>query len=260
MPAFVICKKRGESGPMERASIAELLKYGERITLECKKAENSLPKSVWETYSSFANTVGGTILFGIEENTKAKDFSERFQVGEIRNPDQILKDFWNTVNSEKVSANILVDANVSIERYEGQHVIRIDVPQASYHQRPVYINGNPLKGSFKRNHEGDYHCTEEEVKSMLRDASDTGNDGGLLDGYTMDDIDAETLKSYRIEYELHNPDHVWNGSDNKSFLRNLGGYTVDRVTGKEGLTTAGDRKSTRLNSSHEIPSRMPSSA
>ena len=51
MPAFVICKKRGESGPMERASIAELLKYGERITLECKKAENSLPKSVWETYS-----------------------------------------------------------------------------------------------------------------------------------------------------------------------------------------------------------------
>ena len=128
---------------MERASIAELLKYGERITLECKKAENSLPKSVWETYSSFANTVGGTILFGIEENTKAKDFSERFQVGEIRNPDQILKDFWNTVNSEKVSANILVDADVSIERYEGQNVIRIDVPQASYHQRPVYINGNP---------------------------------------------------------------------------------------------------------------------
>ncbi len=225
--------------PMDRASIADLLKYGERITLECKKAENSLPKSVWETYSSFANTVGGTILFGIEENTKAKDFSERFQVGEIRNPDQILKDFWNTVNSEKVSANILVDANVSVEQYEGQKVIRIDVPQASYHQRPVYINGNPLKGSFKRNHEGDYHCTEEEVKSMLRDASDTGNDGGLLDGYTMDDIDSETLKAYRIEYELHNPDHVWNGIDNKAFLRNLGGYTVDRVTGKEGLTTAG---------------------
>ena len=85
----------------------------------------------------------------------------------------------------------------------------------------MYINGNPLKGSFKRNHEGDYHCTEEEVKSMLRDASDTGNDGGLLDGYTIDDIDAETLKSYRIEYELHNPDHVWNGNDNKTFLRNL---------------------------------------
>lgn len=125
-----------------------------------QKAENDLPKSVWETYSSFANTVGGTILLGIEENTKAKDFSERFRVGGMRNPDQILKDFWNTVNSKKVSANILVDADVSIEHYGGQHIIRIDVPQASYHQRPVYINENPLKGSFKRNHEGDYHCTE----------------------------------------------------------------------------------------------------
>lgn len=224
---------------MEKESIADLLKYGEHITLECKKAEGSLPKSLWETYSAFANTVGGTILLGIEENPKAKDISQRFCIGTIKNPDQLLKDFWNTVNSEKVSSNVLVSTDVSIVQYKGQNIIRIDVPQASYHQRPVYINGNPLKGSFKRNHEGDYHCTEEEVKSMLRDASDTGNDGGLLDGYTMDDIDPETLKAYRIEYELHNPDHVWNGIDNKSFLRNLGGYTVDRITGKEGLTTAG---------------------
>lgn len=203
------------------------------------EAEGSLPKSLWETYSAFANTAGGTILLGIEENPKVKDISQRFCIGTIKNPDQLLKDFWNTVNSEKVSSNVLVSADVSVEQYEGQTIIRIDVPQASYHQRPVYINGNPLKGSFKRNHEGDYHCTEEEVKSMLRDASDTGNDGGLLDGYTIDDIDPETLKAYRIEYELHNPDHVWNGIDNKSFLRNLGGYTVDRTTGKEGLTTAG---------------------
>lgn len=225
---------------MERVPIADLLKYGERITLECKKAENQLPRSVWETYSSFANTGGGTILLGIEEDLKAQDFSQRFHVGEIRDPDRILKDFWNTIHSsEKVSANILVDSNVSVEQYEGRKVIRIEVPQAPYHQRPVYINGNPLKGSFKRNHEGDYHCTEEEVKSMLRDASDIGNDGGLLDGYSMADIDDETLKAYRLEYELHNPDHVWNGIDNKTFLRNLGGYTVDRITGREGLTTAG---------------------
>lgn len=224
---------------MQKESIGDLLKYGEHISLECKKAEGSLPKSLWETYSAFANTVGGTILLGIEENPKVKDISQRFCIGTIKNPDQLLKDFWNTINSEKVSSNVLVSADVSVEQYDGQTIIRIDVPQASYHQRPVYINGNPLKGSFKRNHEGDYHCTEEEVKSMLRDASDTGNDGGLLDGYTMDDIDLETLKAYRIEYELHNPDHVWNGIDNKSFLRNLGGYTVDRTTGKEGLTTAG---------------------
>ena len=43
------------------------LQYGESIEVECKKASNSLPKSVWETYSSFANTNGGTIYLGVEE-------------------------------------------------------------------------------------------------------------------------------------------------------------------------------------------------
>lgn len=50
---------------MNSAEILELLKYGEHINLECKKAESNLPKSIWETYSSFANTDGGVILFGV---------------------------------------------------------------------------------------------------------------------------------------------------------------------------------------------------
>ena len=74
---------------------------------------------------------------------------------------------------------------------------------------------------------------------MLRDASDSGNDGGLLFGYGMDDIDTESLQAYRIEYELRNPDHIWNNLDNKEFLRNLGGYAVNRQTGEEALTLAG---------------------
>jgi hypothetical protein len=61
-----------------------------------------------------------------------------------------------------------------------------------------FINGNPFKGTFKRNYEGDYHCTEEEVKEMLRDSNDAGNDGFLLEGFTMEDIDPETLKAYRM--------------------------------------------------------------
>ena len=99
--------------------------------------------------------------------------------------------------------------------------------------------GNPMKGSYKRNHEGDYHAAAEDVKAMLRDANDAGNDGTLLKGYGMEDIDLETLRAYRMEYELRNPDHVFNTLDNKQFLTQLGGYTRDRLTGKEGLTTAG---------------------
>ncbi len=224
---------------MNCQEILEILQYGEHIHLECKKAESTLPNSVWETYSSFANTEGGVILFGVQEHIKELDFSKRFSFVSINNPDQRVKDFWNTVHSDKVSSNILVDADVGTCEVNGATIMWIRVPQADYRQRPVYINGNPMKGSFKRNHEGDYHCTEDEVKAMLRDASDSGNDGGLLLGYTVEDIDINSLRSYRIEFEHRNPDHVWNGIDDTTFLQNMGCYALDRTTQKWWLTAAG---------------------
>ena len=224
---------------MDAEEILNLLKYGENISLECKKAEPTLPNSVWETYSSFANTEGGIILVGVEEHLREPDFDKRFSFVSINNPDQRIKDFWNTINSDKVSANILVDADVGKCIVNGATILWIHVPQADYRQRPVFLNGNPLKGSFKRNHEGDYHCTEDEVKSMLRDASDSGNDGGLLVGYTEDDIDTNSLRSYRIEFEHRNPDHIWNGVDDLTFMKNMGAYATDRLTGKGWLTAAG---------------------
>lgn len=224
---------------MDAEEILNLLKYGENISLECKKAEPTLPNSVWETYSSFANTEGGIILIGVEEHLREPDFDKRFSFVSINNPDQRIKDFWNTINSDKVSANILVDADVGKCIVNGATILWIHVPQADYRQRPVFLNSNPLKGSFKRNHEGDYHCTEDEVKSMLRDASDSGNDGGLLVGYTEDDIDTNSLRSYRIEFEHRNPDHIWNGVDDLTFMKNMGAYATDRLTGKGWLTAAG---------------------
>ncbi len=224
---------------MTDIEILDLLRYGERLTLECKKAEGGIPNSLWETYSSFANTSGGVILLGVEEHLKETELEKRFSFCNLNNPGKMIKSFWDTINSKKVSANLLMDENIGICRINDCNIIWIEVPQADYRYRPVYLNENPLKGSYKRNYEGDYHCTEEEIKAMLRDASDFGIDGSLLEGFTMEDIDANTLKAYRIEYELHNPEHVWNGAEDKEFLRNLGGYTVDRITKREGLTAAG---------------------
>ena len=47
-------------------TIKETLLKGERVTLECKKAKAEVPKSVWQTYSAFANTIGGLILLGVD--------------------------------------------------------------------------------------------------------------------------------------------------------------------------------------------------
>ena len=212
---------------------------GEKIDMECKKAKNSIPVSVYETYSSFANTKGGIIVLGVDEDKTKIEPKERFILRGISNPEKLREDFWNTINSQKVNANILVDDDVYILKQESISLLVIEVPKADFTMRPVYKGENPYKGTFKRNHEGDYHAKEYEVRAMIRDQSDTGNDSTILEGYTMDDIDQDTLKRYRYMFNSWNPDHVWRELDDKSFVEMLGGYRRDRREKAEGLTVAG---------------------
>ena len=65
---------------MTEKDIKELLLRGERITLECKEAQRAVPKSVWESYSAFANTIGGTILLGVAEDLNEKDPAKRYNI------------------------------------------------------------------------------------------------------------------------------------------------------------------------------------
>lgn len=224
---------------MNENRIKEMLLNGECVTLECKRAKTEVPKSVWETYSAFANTIGGMILLGIEENRKETDIKKKFQIIGVEDAQKIINDFWNTINSDKVNENILNSNDVDTVDINGVQIVCIHVPQADWRIKPIYLNGNVYKGTYRRNHEGDYHCTERQVRAMIRDSFADGNDGMLLEHYDMNDIDIDTLHRYRTLFQYRNEGHVWNEVDDKTFLKNLGGYIIDRATGKEGLTMAG---------------------
>ena len=83
-----------------KEEILEELNIKENHERECKLAAGGLPESIWETYSSFANTNGGTILLGIRE------YRDSFTVEGLTDK-QIVKyqkDFWSTLNDRnKVS-------------------------------------------------------------------------------------------------------------------------------------------------------------
>ena len=225
---------------MKKVDIQKSLAEGERVTLECKRAKSEVPKSIWETYSAFANTYGGLVLLGIQEDLEEKDVAKRFTITGVDDAEKIRKDFWNIVNSkEKVSVNILRDADVEVIDMDGKSIVAISVPQADYNVRPVYINNNPLRGTFIRNHEGDHHCPEEMVTMMMRDTNHEGNDRLFLKHYTMDDIDIPTLERYRNHFKSRYTEHPFNDLDNKEFLRQMGGFTTDRESGMECLNMAG---------------------
>ena len=59
---------------------------------------------------------------------------------------------------------------------------------ANREQKPVYINDDIFGGTFRRNHEGDYHCTKLQVKAMLRDQTDNTMDMDVLDDVPISDL------------------------------------------------------------------------
>ena len=216
--------------------IFELMDIGENSEIEFKKAKNSVPKDLWETYSAMANTNGGTIVLGVEERF---DTDEKFDISGVESVEKMLKDFWSTINGNKVNKNILMEENVEVININHKKVIKIEVPRASYIDKPIYLNNNPYNGTYKRNYEGDYKCSQDEVNAMFRDASEKGFDSSILEYYDMDDLDMPTVNRYRNRFSVINLNHAWHNLSDEEFLIQLGAMDKDRKTKKVWLTVAG---------------------
>lgn len=126
---------------MNREKIIQMLSIGENCEIEFKESRNQIPKSLWSTYSAFANTRGGFIVLGISEN---KD-TQQCIIDGVNNTNNILKDFWNTINNKvKISSNILTDKDINILDINDVEIIVIRVPRANRREKPIYINNNPM--------------------------------------------------------------------------------------------------------------------
>ncbi|MBQ9003573.1 MAG: ATP-binding protein, partial [Eggerthellaceae bacterium] len=202
--------------------LSDLLSYRENNRLEAKSAARGLPRSLWQTYSAFANSSGGVILLGAEELP-----DKTLIPAGVKNVDKLLDDFWNTVNNpQKTSENILLDEDVRVFQQDGADLIAIFVPQANRRVKPIYLNDNP-KRSFRRNHTGDYLCKMGEIRSMMRDAADESQDAMVLESAPMDYLDADTVKRYRSRFGLIHEGHVWNDYDDADFLASIGAAGID---------------------------------
>lgn len=195
----------------------------------------ALPEDFWPTYSAFANTDGGTVVLGVKERKGT------FELVGVPNIAKVRADLFNCLgNRQKVSTNLLTDADVEEVNVDGKTLICVRVPRASRKQRPVYLTSNPFGGNtFRRINESDRPLPDEDVKRMLAEQVEDSRDDRILAGYSINDLHTETLRAYRQVFSNRDPGHPWNALTDEEFLRNIGAWRRDRETNENGLTLAG---------------------
>ena len=207
-------------------------KQHENSELEFKTSTDKLSSDFWETYSSFSNTSGGYVLLGIQEKPK-------LEVIGVNNPEKMLSEICNTANNpSKVSRNVIENKNITVHDIDGKAVISIYIPELPDQKKPLYLNGNYNKTYIRRN-EGDYLASDEDLRRFIRNAQNN-IDGELLDNYTMDDLNPDSILLFKNIVHRRNPSRHFLEMDNQQFLNEMGVFRIDRNDDrKEKLTLAG---------------------
>lgn len=225
---------------LEINCLEDITALRESVDVECKLAQGrdgkgALPKDFWETYSAFANSEGGDIFLGLREKATGA-----FELAGIENTQKLIDELWTGLNNpQKVSVNLLRDEWVRAIEIDGLSIIHVHVPRASRKQKPVYLRGNPVSGTYVRFNSTDQLQTEENVRRMLAEQIEDSRDDEILQGFGLEDLEMESFTAYRQIYINRQPDHPWNQLDVQDFLYRIGGWRKDRQSGQSGLTKAG---------------------
>ena len=150
------------------------------------------------------------------------------------------KQFWDIINNrQKVSDNILTDKEVYPQQLDGSVILVVNVPRVHRERRPVYINGDIFSGTYKRNSSGDYHCTKEEVRSMLRDQGSQTVDTKILTGMNLSVLNPDSILAFRMNHRNTQLNHPWSNLTDEEFLIRIGAAAISDTDGKAHPTGAG---------------------
>ncbi|MBR2888197.1 MAG: putative DNA binding domain-containing protein, partial [Bacteroidales bacterium] len=198
--------------------LTTILSQPESSHLEGKSAKGGFPDSFWESYSAFANSDGGTIVLGVEEDSNGQLCIK----DGLKDAPKMKETFWKLVNNrQKISHNIVLEKCVYILESDGKQILVVEIPRAERTVRPVYKGNDPRNGTYKRFGTGDHLCTAEEVGAMLRDSSISPLDAVAVEDIDLTALNMETVRGYRQMFKLTNPSHLWNTLDDEIFLRRI---------------------------------------
>ena len=215
----------------ERLTLEDLKNWLENIHekhyIEMKKA-SELPNAFWESYSSFCNTAGGWIILGLEEG-----FPKNVLQG-VGNPHKTLINLWDQLsNTNKVSFRNVENQDVQQYVIDGKNIIIVRVKEAAENMKPVYIGGK-LENTWIRTGDGDRKATKDELAAFMRN-NQPGQDTLSAEGFTIEDLDKESLITFKERVSNRFPKKNYIEMGNEEFLTEIGACFKARGTGKLNL-------------------------
>ena len=183
---------------MNREALVDRLKRPEWSDAEFKEARAAVPKSAYEAASAFANTAGGTIVFGV------RDRDGEIEVVGVDHVDKVQNEFLSAIRSgQKLSRSVEVTAD-AID-VDGKTLLAFFVPESPRRRKPVYLDGNPRR-TFIRRGGCNERCRRSELERFLRDAAEDRYDSRIVDRLQAHEFfDLRSVRWYRSLFFDRNP-------------------------------------------------------
>ncbi len=151
--------------------------------MEAKAAKREVPKSLYETFSAFANGEGGVCLLGVNE-------SEDFRIAGVKDGAKIAAD----VGSQCSEMEPALFPTIDIVEVDGVHVVVVDIEPLDRRRRPCYRRASGIEhGTYIRRHDGDVRATWPEIQMMISEQSQPREDLRPVPGTSISDLDQELL-------------------------------------------------------------------
>lgn len=158
--------------------------------VEVKASAKELPSKIWQSVSAFANTSGGLIILGLDEDDGFRPV-KHFAI------DKVLNQFITGMgDGDPNGARIAQPPSYHPHRYtfEGSPVIAIEVEELETDKKPCYVAGRGIVGgSYKRVDDHDVRLSPSEIYSLQNYLTPSRVDRKSVEAATVEDLMAELV-------------------------------------------------------------------
>ena len=170
-------------------------KQTETVTIETKSAKIGKPEKYYDTISSFANTLGGIIIFGIEER-KIKN-KTIFEVCGVYDANDLQKNITNLCSNE---FEPVIRPIINVINIDNKNVVIVKIDALKPKDKPCYYKPKGLhNGAYTRIGDRDDNMTEYEIYKCISYRDNEQDDRRPVINATIEDFDKDLLSEFILK-------------------------------------------------------------